>query len=73
MKQLEFYGLTPSVDFLKINGVSASVNKKLKALLGYVKLAASTHTTAKNYFKTVNLILARWPSFKGMKGAIALV
>ena len=56
----------PSVDFLKIAGTSASVNEKLMASIGTVKLAASTHATANNYFKNVNSVLARRPSLKGM-------
>ena len=70
-KRPKFYGLTPSVDFLKIDGASTSVNEKLKVSTGTVKLAASTHTTAINYFKNVNLVLARYLSFKGMTTAIA--
>ena len=38
----------PSVDILKIDGASASINEKLKASIGIVKLAMSTHTTANN-------------------------
>ena len=38
--------LMPSVDILKIDDASASVNEKLKASIVTVKLAASTHTTA---------------------------
>ena len=49
--------LMSSVDFLKIDGASASVNEKLKASIGTVKLAASTHTTANNYFKNLNSVL----------------
>ena len=55
----KFYGLTPSVDFLKIDGASASVNEKLKASIDTADLAASTHATANNYFKNVNSVSAR--------------
>ena len=64
-------GLIPSDSILKIDGASASVNEKFKASIGTVKLAASTHTTANNYFKNVNSVLARWPSLKGMTTAVA--
>ena len=53
IQKLTLDSLMPSVDFLKIEGASASVNEKLKAAMGTVKLAASTHTTANNYFKNV--------------------
>ena len=53
--------LVPSVDFLKIDGASVSVNEKLKASIGSVNLAASMHATANNYFKNVDSVLAKWP------------
>ena len=71
IQKLTLDGLMPSVDFLKIDGASASVNENLKALIGTIKLTASTHTTANNYFKNVNSVLARWPSLKGMMTAVA--
>ena len=63
--------LMPSVNISKIDGASASVNEKLKASTGTIKLAASTHTNANNYFKNLNSVLARWPSLKGMTTAVA--
>ena len=71
IQTLTLDGLMPSVDILKIDNASASVNKKLKASIGTVKIAASTHTTANNYFKNVNSVLARWPSLKDMTTAVA--
>ena len=62
---------TPRVDFLKIDGASASVNEKLMSSLDTVELAASKHTTANNYFKNFNLDLEKWPLLKGMATAIA--
>ena len=59
IQTLTLDGLMPSVDILKIDGALASVHEKLKASIGTVKLAASTHTTANNYFKNVNSVLAR--------------
>ena len=43
----------PNVDFLKIDGASGSVNEKLKSSIDTIKLAASKHTTANNYFKLI--------------------
>ena len=71
IQKLTLDSLMPSVDFLKINGASSSVYEKLKASIGTVKLAASKHITAKNYFKNANSVLARWPSLKGMTTAVA--
>ena len=68
--KLTLDGLMPSVNFSKINGASDSVNEKVKASIGTVKLAASTLTTANNYFKNVNSVLARRPSLKGMTTAV---
>ena len=70
IQKLTLDGLMPSVDFLKSNGVSASVNEKLKASIGAVKSAGSTHATADNYFKNVNSILARWFSLKATSKAL---
>ena len=64
IQKLTLYGLMPCVEFLNIVGASASVNEKLKASIGTVKLAASTHTTANNYFKNVNSVLAKWFSLE---------
>ena len=64
IQKLTIDGLMRSVDFLKIDCASASVNKKLKASIGTVKLAASTHTTANIFFKNVDSVLARWFSLK---------
>ena len=72
IQKLKLDGLMPSVDIIKINSTLAGVNKKLKASIGIVKLAASTHTTDNNYFKNVNSVLARWPSLKGMTTAVAM-
>ena len=65
------YRVMPKVDFFKIDGASGSVNEKLKSSIDIVKLAASKHTTANNYFKNDNLVLARWPSLKCMTTATA--
>ena len=64
IQKLTLDGLMLSVGFLKIDGASASVNEKLKASIGTVKLAPLTHTTANNYFKNVYSVLARWFSLK---------
>ena len=66
VQQLTLDGLMLSVNFLKIDGASASVNEELKTSIGTVKLAASTHTTTINYeyFKNVSSVLARWFSLK---------
>ena len=61
----------PDLDFLKIDGASGSINEKLKSSIDIVKLAASKDTTANNYFKNDNLVLARCPSLKYMTTATA--
>ena len=72
IQKLTLHDLMPSVDLSKIDGASGSVNEKLKASIGTVKLAASTLTTVNNYnFNNVNLVLARRPSLKGMTTATA--
>ena len=65
------YRVCPTSTFLKIDGASGSVNEKLKSSTDTDKLAASKHTTANNYFKNDNLVLARWPSLKCMTTATA--
>ena len=69
--KLTLDNLMPSVNFSKIDGASGSVNGKFKASIGTVKLAASTHATANNYFKNVNSVLAIWPSHKDMTTGVA--
>ena len=64
IQKLVLDDLMPSLDFLKINDALASINEKLKASIGTVKLAASMHTTANNYFQDVNSVLGRWFSLK---------
>ena len=59
IQKLTLDGLMPSVNFLKIDGASASVNEKLKTSIGTVKLAASTPTAANNCFKNGNFSFSK--------------
>ena len=63
----KIYGPRPSVNFLKIDGASAGVNKSWHRR----RQVVPAHITANNSFKNVDSVLARWPSLKSMTTAIA--